>query len=253
MRRAILTISLLAFSVLPTPVWAQSTESEPQPSGYGRFAWGTPASTIKKQIKGMKTFAQAEPVLSEKKALSRLYAEAKAQAKAKGKKAYRTFKKQPKPQGRISATRHWLKFNGLAGRVQMHFFDGELFEVNVHILYRRKDKKGAGQILSTLIEKYGEPTPPEDELAAKVPISKRMSLHFEMKDGDLHVLRSRARKKTRGMIRLRYRSDSLGLEVEEHLSALTDEVQILDEALAKAKKKKAAAKLTGKERLWNQL
>jgi hypothetical protein len=254
MRFVFLSMAFIGLN-LGTAVYAAGEDGvqEPAASGYGQFPWGTPIKDIAKHHKGMKPYGDAEPVRTEREAANRIYGVARAEAKAKGKKALRAFKKTLRQPLRLHATRHWLKLSGLPARVQMHFFDGELFEVKVHILYRRKERARAGEILDVLVDKYGEPKPPATKEQAEVPVSRRMAMLFQLADGNLEVLRARSTKKTRGMIRLRYLSDSLGIEVEEHLAALKDEVQAIDEAIAARRLQRPSAKTLKLKRLRENL
>ena len=130
---------------------------ENRAGGYGQFPWGTSLKAIEKHHRGMKPYRDAEAVRTEREAENRIYDAARAQAKARGKKAFRAFRRKGRAPLRLSATRHWLKLGGLPARVQMHFFDRELYEVRIHLLYRRKERARAGEILDVLVDKYGQP------------------------------------------------------------------------------------------------
>jgi len=164
--------------------------------GYGQFQWGTSLATVRRLTPKLSRVKSVKQCLEEEKYL-------------KGLARARNIRKRQKnrwPSGvptRVAITRyhHWVSVNGLQGRVEYAFFQDQLFEVILRLIYQRKQKKKKSQIIRRLVRKYGSPKPTQD---GEVPPLTAGHLVFEKMDGMVTIDHLIPRKK-KGFLRLVYR------------------------------------------------
>ena len=112
--------------------------------------------------------------------------------------------------------RHWVTINTLKGRVDFGFYNDELYEVVVRLLYKSAQKQQAEQVIKRLFAKYGQPLMTKP---GHTPNDKDDHLVFFGDGGPIVMERLNSGQRP-GLLRLVYRSPRLGVAVDQYLSRL---------------------------------
>ena len=198
--------------VFPSSVYAESLPIKGLTGGgYGAFSWGTSLETVVEQTSRLKFFKDAPETVEEKKRLSRL----KRARQRANKAARRSFPKLPR-NARISRYEKWISINGLKGRADYGFFDGQLYQVVVRLVYEKGMQNKEQKIISRMFAKYGATIPDHE---GKVGTANDNRLVFTSDGGPIMVDRLRPSKKS-GLLRLTYQSPQMAVQVERYLNRL---------------------------------
>ncbi len=181
-------------------------------AGYGAFSWGTSIATVFEQTSRLKLFKEAPESIVENKRLVRLK-RARNKVKKSRRKSFPAFPSSP----RISRYEKWISINGLKGRAEYGFFDGQLYQVIVRLIYPKAATNKEQKIINRLLAKYGNPIPDYAGQIGKV-IDDRIV--FASEGGPIMVDRLRPGKKA-GLLRLTYQSPQMAIDVERYLDRLT--------------------------------
>ncbi|MEE2757043.1 MAG: hypothetical protein VYA30_10300 [Myxococcota bacterium] len=197
---------------LPLSVLAESLPIRGMTGGgYGAFSWGTSLSTVYKQTSGLKLFKDAPESIAEYKRIAALK-RARSKVKKAVRKSFPGFPALP----RIERYEKWISINGLQGRVEYGFFDGQLYQVIVRLIYPKKDQKKEQKIISRLLAKYGNPI---RDHAGKIGKLIDNRIVFGSEGGPVMVDRLRPAKKD-GLLRLTYQSPKISTDVDRYLDRL---------------------------------
>lgn len=196
------------------------------PGGYGQYGWGESLAQVRKKAPKLRP-AAPDRVEFEQRALKQIHEEAARAARAGGARAWRAFQRQKRPRPRLAAWWYWVELGQLAGRVELHFFDGRLYAAVVQVLHDARQQPGADRLLALVTEKYGSPTPPED---GTDPAAFRPKLTFDAGDGKLTLFRRPPAPKEKGLMRFVYQANDLGAQAEGYLEGLDAQLARATEA-----------------------
>ncbi|MGC6416324.1 MAG: hypothetical protein ACON3Z_04370 [Bradymonadia bacterium] len=177
--------------------------------GYGEFRWGTSVSTVLENVTGLQLHSESVELEQESKHRKRLR---RARKKLKGVRSATSILKRAS----LKRYRHWVTINTLKGRVDFGFYNDELYEVIVRLLYTSAQKKQADQVVKRMFSKYGKPLMTKP---GQTPTEDDGHLVFFGDGGPIVVERLKP-DKTAGLLRLVYRSPRLGVAVDKYLSRL---------------------------------
>ncbi len=181
-------------------------------TGYGQFSWGTSLSVVQELSPKLSVYRSAKDVQTEKKAIDRLKVARNARG-ASGWPADAVFHDAQS----LAAYRHWTSVSGLKGRVELGFFQDQLYRVTLRLIVPHSKRAKVEGILQQLVRKYGSPTRHQ---TGRKPSLSELELHFKTPAGTIEFLRLKSTSKEPGFIKVSYRSEDLGAVVETHLERL---------------------------------
>ncbi len=180
--------------------------------GYGQFSWGTSLSTVETLSPKLKRASDQLRVSEEKQALKRLKKKPrKSREKMKGSK--------------LSAYRHWTSLGGLKGMVTLLFYEDQLSEAAVGLLFSRGQHKKVQAILDAMLSKYGFP---EDDSFQSAPLDRPRQHRFSSLDSQIVLSLVPADNASPGYLEIVYRAALLDKQIVAYLRRLSEETARLD-------------------------
>ena len=182
--------------------------------GYGQFSWGTSLSTVETLSPKLKSASDQVRVSEENRALKRLR---KARSQSR--------KKRKDGEAKLSAYRHWTSLGGLKGMVTLLFYEDQLSEAAVGLLFSRGQHKKLQTLLDAMISKYGFP---EDDGFQSAPLDRPRQHRFSSVDSQIILSIIPADDASPGYLEIVYRAAILDVQIVAYLQRLREETARLD-------------------------